>query len=158
MMLRVLSPLAICGALMCSTLVSCEGPERKLGTEMIVMPATASASGPEEVRRPALAFEDTVMDFGIVGEGHIVTHSFSFVNEGPGDALIANVSTTCGCTVPQTWPKSPIAPGERGAIDVTFDTHGKTGVQDKVVSVSGNTDPRVLKLHLTGTVVSPDSN
>ena len=98
------------------------------------------------------------MDFGTVGEGHLVTHSFSFVNEGPGDALIANVSTTCGCTVPQTWPKNPIAPGERGAIDVTFDTHGKTGVQDKVVSVSGNTNPRVLRLHLTGTVVSPDSN
>ena len=84
MMLRVLSPLATCGAWMCAVLVSCEGPERKLGTEMIVMPATASASGPEEVRRPVLAFEDTVMDFGIVGEGHIVTHSFSFVNEGPG--------------------------------------------------------------------------
>jgi hypothetical protein len=158
MMPRTLFPFAICGALICAALVSCEGPERKLGTEMIVMPATASASGPEEVRRPALAFEDTVMDFGIVGEGHIVTHSFSFVNKGPGDALIANVSTTCGCTVPQTWPKRPIAPGERGAIDVTFDTHGKTGVQDKVVSVSGNTIPRVLKLHLTGTVVSPDSN
>ena len=142
MMLRVLSPLAICGALMCSTLVSCEGPERKLGTEMIVMPATASASGPEEVRRPALAFEDTVMDFGIVGEGHIVTHSFYFVNEGPGDALIANVSTTCGCTVPQTWPKSPIAPGERGAIDVTFDTHGKTGVQDKVCLLYTSPSPR----------------
>ena len=125
---------------------------------MIVVPATASASGPEEVRRPSIAFEDTVMNFGIVGEGHIVTHSFSFVNQGPVDALIANVSATCGCTVPQTWPQNPIAPGERGTIDVSFDTRGQTGVQDKVVSVTGNTTPRVSKLHLTGTVVSPDTN
>jgi hypothetical protein len=137
------------------TLASCGDP-RPVGTEMIVMPATASDSAPEEASRPVLAFDDTLVSFGVVSEGHVFTHTFSFVNEGPGMALIADVSTTCGCTVPKTWPRDPLAPGDRGEVEVSFDTHEKSGEQDKVVSVVANTEPGVIRLHLVGTVVSPD--
>jgi hypothetical protein len=130
--------------------------DRAVGTDMIVMPATASKGGTQEVVRPALSFADTAMTFGVVSEGHIVTHAFSFVNEGPGSALIADVSTSCGCTVPKTWPRTPLAPGERGTVEVSFDTHDKTGEQDKVITVVANTDPGVIRLHLLGTVLSPD--
>ena len=82
-------------------------------------------------------------------------HTFEFVNNGPGKALLADVSTTCGCTVAQTWPREPLAPGTTGRIDVTFDTHEKSGAQDKVVSVVGNTNPGIVRLHLVGNVVSP---
>ena len=136
-------------------LTSC-GNDRAVRTDMIVMPATASAEGEAAVVRPTLAFADTTMTFGIVSEGHVVTHTFSFVNEGPGDALIADVSTSCGCTVPKTWPRSPLAPGETSAVEVSFDTHNKTGEQDKVITVVANTDPGVIRLHLLGRVLSPD--
>ena len=53
------------------------------------------------VVRPVLQFKDTLLDFGTVSEGHVVRHTFEFVNEGPGQALLADVSTTCGCTVAQ---------------------------------------------------------
>ena len=122
---------------------------------MIVMPATASQAGGDEVLRPVLTFQDTLFDFGTVSEGHVVQHTFEFVNDGPGQALLADVSTTCGCTVAQTWPRDPLAPGTQGQIDVTFDTHDKSGVQDKVVSVVANTNPGVVRLHLVGEVVSP---
>ena len=120
------------------------------------MSATASAEGEATVVRPTLAFADTARTFGIVSEGHVVTHTFSFVNEGPGDALIADVSTSCGCTVPKTWPRRPLAPGETGTVEVSFDTHDKTGEQDKIITVVANTDPGVIRLHLLGTVLSPD--
>ena len=136
-------------------LMSC-GNDRAVRTDMIVMPATASTEGMAKVVRPTLAFADTAMTFGIVSEGHVVTHTFSFVNEGPGDALIADVSTSCGCTVPKTWPRSPLAPGETGTVEVSFDTHDKTGEQDKVITVVANTDPGVIRLHLLGSVLSPD--
>ena len=132
------------------------GNDRAVRTDMIVMPATASAEGQATVVRPTLAFADTTMSFVIVSEGHVVNHTFSFVNEGPGDALIADVSTSCGCTVPKTWPRSPLAPGETGTVEVSFDTHDKTGEQDKVITVVANTDPGVIHLHLQGTVLSPD--
>lgn len=134
--------------------VGCES-DTTVGTDMIVMPATASGEVTQEASRPVLQFQDTLLDFGTVSEGHVVRHTFEFVNEGPGQALLADVSTTCGCTVAQTWPRDPLAPGTRGQIDVTFDTHDKSGPQDKVISVVGNTDPGVVRLHLVGEVVSP---
>ena len=134
--------------------VGCES-DTTVGTDMIVMPATASGEVTQEATRPVLQFKDTLLDFGTVSEGHVVRHTFEFVNDGPGQALLADVSTTCGCTVAQTWPRDPLAPGTRGQIDVTFDTHEKSGPQDKVVSVVGNTDPGVVRLHLVGEVVSP---
>jgi hypothetical protein len=134
--------------------VGCES-DTTVGTDMIAMPATASHKVTQEASRPVLQFKDTLLDFGSVSEGHVVRHTFEFVNDGPGQALLADVSTTCGCTVAQTWPRDPLAPGTRGQIDVTFDTHDKSGPQDKVVSVVGNTDPGVVRLHLVGEVVSP---
>lgn len=134
---------------------ACNDP-RPVGTEMIVMPATASSSSEQEATRPVLAFDDTLVSFGTVSEGHVFSHTFTFVNEGPGTALIADVSTTCGCTVPKTWPREPLAPGDRGEVEVSFDTHEKSGEQDKVISVVANTEPGVIRLHLVGTVVSPD--
>ena len=123
---------------------------------MIVIPATAGATSDTQLERPVLAFKDTLMTFGTVSEGHVVHHTFTFVNEGPGQALIADVSTSCGCTVPKTWPREPLAPSATGRIEVAFDTHDKTGDQDKVVSVVANTSPGVIRLHLVGQVVSPD--
>ena len=37
-----------------------------------------------------------------------------------------------------------------------FDTHDKSGRQDKVISVVGNTEPSVIRLHLVGEVVAPN--
>ena len=140
-------------AFLCLAL-GCES-DTTVGTDMIVMPATASDKVTQEATRPVLSFKDTLLNFGTVSEGHVVRHTFEFVNDGPGQALLADVSTTCGCTVAQTWPRDPLAPGARGQIDVIFDTHDKSGMQDKVVSVVGNTDPGIVRLHLAGEVVSP---
>ena len=147
--MRRIAPLAFfCLALGCES-------DTTVGTDMIVRPATASDKVTQEATRPVLSFKDTLLNFGTVSEGHVVRHTFEFVNDGPGQALLADVSTTCGCTVAQTWPRDPLAPGARGQIDVTFDTHDKSGMQDKVVSVVGNTDPGIVRLHLVGEVVSP---
>ena len=139
-------------ALVCGW-VGCGEPD-SVGTHMIVNPATASSVA-VAAQRPTLAFKDTLMEFGVVSEGHVVEHVFSFTNQGPGNAVLADVSSTCGCTVAKTWPKTPLAPGENASIEVTFNTRDKSGAQDKVVAVVANTNPSVTRLHLVGTVVSP---
>ena len=139
-------------ALVCAW-AGCGEPD-VVGTHMIVNPATAS-SVEVEAQRPTLAFADTLLEFGVVSEGHVVEHVFSFTNQGPGNAVLADVSATCGCTVAKSWPKTPLAPGESASIEVTFNTRDKSGPQDKVVAVVANTDPSVTRLHLVGTVVSP---
>ncbi|MNL78127.1 hypothetical protein D3C87_2044480 [compost metagenome] len=65
--------------------------------------------------------------------------------------IILNATATCGCTVPEI-PKEPIKPGEEGEIKVVFDSNGKIGMQDKVITVTSNAQPHIASLHLTGEV------
>ena len=140
-----------------------EGEDKALGdapswnTSMINIPGTASDHPDPASVRPTLAFEDTVYHFGTVSDGFVVSHTFSFVNQGPGPAGISNVSATCGCTVPKTWPREPLAEGKRGSIEVTFDTGGKSSFEevDKIITVNANTNPSVIRLHMVGTVLPP---
>ena len=140
-------------AVVLSPWVACDQPQVP-GTQAIVIPATAAKGGGQTVARPTLVFQDTLHAFGTISEGHVVTHRFSFRNEGPGQALVADVSTTCGCTVPKTWPRHALAPGEEGVVEVAFDSHDKSGPQDKVISVVANTDTSVVRLHLVGEVLT----
>ena len=98
---------------------ACDQPQVP-GTQAIVIPGTAAEGGAQTVARPTLVFQDTLHAFGTISEGHEVTHRFSFRNNGPGQALIADVSTTCGCTVPKTWPRHALAPGEEGVVEGAF--------------------------------------
>ena len=131
--------------------------EQAWNTTMINIPGSASDTPGDVSIRPSLAFEDTVHHFGTVSDGFLVTHTFSFVNQGPGFAGISNISATCGCTVPKTWPRQPLAEGERGTIEVTFDTGGKSSFEelDKIITVHANTTPPVMRLHMVGTVLPP---
>ena len=72
-------------ALFACLALGCES-DTTVGTDMIVMPATASGEVAQEAARPVLQFKDTLLDFGTVSEGHVVRHTFEFVNEGPGQA------------------------------------------------------------------------
>ena len=84
----------LCIGLLMAGLASC-GESEEIGTDLILNPASASRAKAEEIQRAVLAFEDTVFNFGVVSEGHVLSRTFSFVNEGPGVALIADVSSTC---------------------------------------------------------------
>ncbi|HQV01208.1 MAG TPA: DUF1573 domain-containing protein, partial [Bacteroidia bacterium] len=96
---------------------------------------------------PELDFEETRYHFGEVKQGEKINHTFKFTNTGNADLILATVSASCGCTVPE-WNKEPIKPGEEGSIKVTFNTEGKTGMQSKTISVMSNAKPgtRVLTI------------
>jgi hypothetical protein len=48
------------------------------------------------------------------------------------------VEVTCGCTVPKGWPRDPIAPDESAEITISFNSTGKSGKQNKVISIISN--------------------
>lgn len=102
-----------------------------------------------------LGFGESRYDFGTVDEGAVVTHRFAFRNTGGRPLTITSASSSCGCTVP-SYPRAPVAPGDTSSIFVRFDTEGKAGVQDKVVTVTANTYPNQTTFHLTGTVDAPN--
>lgn len=112
----------------------------------------ASAEGLRDTSRLAkIAFEETEFNFGEVNEGDIVTHVFNFTNIGKVPLVIGEARSSCGCTVPE-YPKTPIAPGERGSLKVRFNTLDKPEAQVKIVTVVANTYPSHTELRLVGYV------
>ncbi|MEO8795336.1 MAG: DUF1573 domain-containing protein [Daejeonella sp.] len=99
----------------------------------------------------AFKFEKDSYDFGQITEGEKVAYEFTFKNVGKNPLIISDAQASCGCTVPE-YPHNPIAPGEEGKISVVFSSAGKTGMQNKIVSVIANTIPSKTELHLIGDV------
>jgi hypothetical protein len=98
--------------------------------------ATETQSG------PVMTFADDKHDFGDITQGDKVEHIFKFENTGNEPLIISNVQVTCGCTAPE-WPRDPIAPGEEGSITIRFNSAGKMGLQNKVITIVSNaTNPR----------------
>lgn len=97
---------------------------------------------------PQMKFETPVIDYGTIEHKADGQREFVFTNTGDAPLIISNAKGSCGCTVPN-FPKAPIAPGERGSIDVTFDSKGRTGKQSKAVTITANTNPnrKVIRIH-----------
>jgi hypothetical protein len=100
-----------------------------------------------------MAFEDMDYDFGEVAEGTQVKYTYKFKNTGDQNLILINVKGSCGCTVPEEWPRNPIAPGETGEIKVVFDSQDRVGNVRKNVRVEANTNPSLNVLTLQGVVV-----
>lgn len=101
-----------------------------------------------------IVFDEPEYNFGKIKQGDVVPHTFTFKNTGENDLIISNATASCGCTIPE-WPKEPIKPGASGEIKVQFNSTGKSGVQNKVISVIANTDPNATNVVLKGEVEVP---
>ncbi len=128
-------------------LLSCQNNEQGngLGTEDISN--NASANGNSQQDLPEITFAEETFDFGRITQGEKVSHEFSFTNTGKKNLIISGASGSCGCTVPE-WPKEPILPGATGKINVVFSSEGKSGLQEKTVTVVTNCEPatRVIRI------------
>jgi len=78
--------------------------------------------------KPQLKFVEDTYDFGRIKQNDIVQHTFEFYNAGGDTLKIFDISASCGCSV-GTLKKKEYAAGERGYLDVRFDSHGKFGNQ-----------------------------
>lgn len=122
--------------------------------DMLNFPSSGYADvDPSEL--PRIEFDSTTKDMGLIVQGTKVTKHYHFSNTGGAPLLIGDVRGSCGCTVGKSWPREPIAPGEGGTIEVSFDSDGRTGHQAKTVTVVANTVPPTTALLLTGDVVGP---
>lgn len=102
---------------------------------------------------PVIKFANTDHDFGTIDEGTKAEHTYTFTNEGTADLVISDVKASCGCTVP-SYTKEPVKPGGNGEIKVTFDSSGKSGNQQKQVTVTLNTEKGTEVLNFKANVAS----
>ncbi|WP_303309607.1 DUF1573 domain-containing protein [Hymenobacter sp. BT730] len=120
-------------------------------------PNVASDTEAPNPNAPVMTFAENEFDFGDIKPGAIVKHTFTFTNTGKSPLLIENAIASCGCTTPN-WTKDPIAPGGKGTIDVQFNSQGKSGIQNKEISVQGNTQPSVTKISIRANILADGSN
>lgn len=137
-------------------LAACSNPETSGANNSEETVANSeSANDPENA--PVFKFEKEAYDFGTITEGQTVTYDFKFRNTGKSPMIISSATATCGCTVPD-YPKQPIAPGEEGIIKVLFNSTGKPGMQNKVITITANTVPEITELNILGNVTAAAKN
>lgn len=121
-------------------------------TESVNQNETSTVDTVANTNVPVFQFEKEVYDFGEIKEGEKVSYDFKFKNIGDAPLIISSATATCGCTVPE-YPKEPLAPGAEGVIRVIFNSTGKPGMQNKVVSITANTNPTLTELNILGNVL-----
>lgn len=117
---------------------------------------TETSDGTETPAAPAgpattISFEETTHEFGTINEGDIVEHTFAFTNTGDSPLIIQDARATCGCTIPKK-PEGPVAPGESSEIQVRFNSQGKSGMQNKTITITANTEPSTTRLFIKADV------
>ncbi len=95
-----------------------------------------------------LSFNEIEHDYGKVKSETDNTTNFIVTNTGKNPLIIEKVEASCGCTTPEK-PEKPILPGKSDKIKVVFHPKpGQVGDQNKTVTVTSNTSPRLTLLKI----------
>jgi len=100
-----------------------------------------------------IEFKSETIDYGTIEKGADGTRTFEFVNTGDEPLIIANVKSSCGCTVPSK-PDGPIMPGKTGEIKVKYDTNRVNPIR-KTITVMSNAETPTIALKIKGEVIDP---
>ncbi len=116
-----------------------------------VMAQDATPQPVENPNAPIITFEKTTHDYGTVTKGGDGACEFKFKNNGVEPLILSNVSSSCGCTVPE-WPREPILKGKSASVKVKYDTN-RVGPINKTITVMSNAKVASIQLKIVGNVV-----
>ena len=101
-----------------------------------------------------MTFMEKTHNFGVVAQDTcVVTCTFTFTNTGNAPLVIHQAISSCGCTVPE-YTMEPIAPGQTGTINVTY--NGKTkrpGVWKKSITIHSNAKNTPVRIYIEGEMI-----
>jgi hypothetical protein len=97
---------------------------------------------------PAIKFTQEKIYLGTVKQGPPVHGEFEFINEGRSVLNILKIQPACGCTGVIQDEKKSYEPGEKGKIKFTLNTEGRSGHQEKTITIETN-DPARSTIVLT---------
>ncbi|MBL7863329.1 MAG: DUF1573 domain-containing protein [Cyclobacteriaceae bacterium] len=127
--------------------------ETNKSANTVAAPASATPEEKPEGPLPVAVYETTDHDFGTINEGQKVVHVYKIKNTGEAPLVIQSAQPSCGCTVPE-WTKDPIPVGGSGFVKAEFDSNGKPGIQNKTITVTANTWPKVTTLRFKAMVTA----
>lgn len=107
---------------------------------------------PSPLHAQALLYvENEIINVGEVQYQQPKTATFRLTNRGSKPLVILDIHASCGCTK-VTWPDSPVAPGDKADIAVTYDAR-MLGSFQKELEVYTSASDTPLYLTLQGRVV-----
>jgi hypothetical protein len=89
---------------------------------------------------PMVTYDLEAFDFGDIKPNSKNEHTFNLKNAGKKDLIIRDVKSSCGCTAVSP-SKNVIPASESVPLKVVFDSTGKSGRQNKTITVITN-DPK----------------
>lgn len=120
---------------------------KRISTTLYALVAVALTA----VAQPRFTSNTEIHDFGQIEWKHPVTVQYTITNTGDQPLVLTEVEPDCACSVAQ-WTKTPIAPGAKGTVNVTFDAEA-LGHFHKSVAIYSNAQPHLVYLKFNGEVV-----
>ncbi|MFD0963817.1 DUF1573 domain-containing protein [Pseudofulvibacter geojedonensis] len=151
--IKMLALTAICGL----ALVSCkqENAAAKIDEANISAAAERDANSG---KFPVMTFDKVEHDFGTIKQGDQVETTFNFKNTGEKPLVIVGIKGSCGCTIPNDWPREAIAPGGEGKFSVKFNSRGKKNLAQQTVTITANTEKGRETVKIKAMVEVPEAD
>lgn len=86
--------------------------------------------------KPEFDFVAETINYGKIAQNSNGVRVFEFTNIGKSPLIISRIQASCGCTVPKK-PEHPILPGDKGTIEVSYDTK-RIGGFSKSITIYSN--------------------
>jgi hypothetical protein len=117
-----------------------EFPEKSFSVFATTEEYFPKLSDKELAEAPVLSLQANMVNFGIVRAGVVLARDIKMTNTGKKDLIIRHAQGNCTCLtiVPGT---RVLKPGQETLMKITLDTQGRTGPQNKSVTIY-STDPQ----------------
>ncbi len=122
---------------------------KKIITILFIGLISLSINAQEKVAK--IDFKTDTVDYGTIEKGSDGLRVFEFTNTGDAPLIVSKVTSSCGCTVPK-WSKEPILPGQKGEIQVKYDTNRVNPIR-KTITVISNANTPTVALKIKGEVI-----
>lgn len=118
---------------------------------LLVFMMLLTFTGISAQKKAEIKFEKTVHNLGTFSEAEPVQKCvFTFMNIGGSPLVINQAVASCGCMA-SDYTRTPIAPGQKGKIEVTYNGKGKfPGHFKKTVTVRTNGETETVRLYIEG--------
>lgn len=102
-------------------------------------------------KQAQIKFDKTTHNFGKFSESSPkVSCEFTYTNIGEAPLIINQAVASCGCTVPE-YTKTPVQPGQKGKIKVTYNGAGRfPGHFKKSITIRTNGAVEMTRLYIEG--------
>ncbi|MBI1767400.1 MAG: DUF1573 domain-containing protein [Bacteroidetes bacterium] len=117
-----------------------EFPEKSFSVYATTEEYFPKLSDKELADAPILSLQANVVNFGVVRAGAVLSREIKITNTGKKELIIRHAQSNCSCLTISPGQRA-LKPGQEISMKITLDTQGRTGPQNKSVTIY-STDPQ----------------